>query len=648
MANYQVEPTFIDEELKENKLFIKTRVGDILTGPLTTGSLTLPGSDPSEMLSVTMANIKMYLFNLEKIAEEKREVSDSLDSASSINIASSKAVNDLNIHLGNVDTTLGNHATDIAGKAPIFHADSDLTYGGATEAKYGHVRLSNIYAAPVTEGGAENSMGASQAALYNAYSALNNAKAANDHANAAKTYGGATSSLYGHVKLTDTYNSAVNSGAADNSLGVSQAALYNAYHDLDERVKANVAAINTKAVTNHAVNAATYGLGTGGVYGHVKLSDGYATDNASNAAAAHGIAASSWALYRAYSTNLASINTKAPNTHVSETATSAKFSHVKLSDAYTSSGGGAANGVGASSLAVYNLYAWANGEISALKNSVNSLNSAIDTSPYLHIPGKNKCLFSYNAQTNTFSRGEYDSGSPGNFDEMSLALKDTTKRDRYLRTGFYIDLTLANGHHYEMFGNLDTYWRYGDTYVGHHIDFISKDLIPNSHGWLYRNENTNNGTAAVPVPFLSSMINTTINNYYGNLPANLRSHIIKKRFLHPCRYDANNPNLTEDNYWWWGDYNYLWLPTEVEIWGVPNWCTRGHGSFGSRRYPTFMDPDQIVKDDKGSGHARTHWWTASAGSGSTTYFCVVGTGGAAHISSATNPGLGVPLCFRFQ
>jgi hypothetical protein len=58
-------------------------------------------------------------------------------------------------------------------------------------------------------------------------------KAPTNHASAETTYGVGNSSNYGHVKLSDTYNSKVNNGASANGLGASQNALYNAYNALN-------------------------------------------------------------------------------------------------------------------------------------------------------------------------------------------------------------------------------------------------------------------------------------------------------------------------------------------------------------------------------------------------------------------------------
>lgn len=61
------------------------------------------------------------------------------------------------------------------------------------------------------------------------------------HASGGTTYGIGTGSNYGHVKLSDTYNSKVSGGAAANGLAASQNALYNAYNTLN----------TGKSATNH-------------------------------------------------------------------------------------------------------------------------------------------------------------------------------------------------------------------------------------------------------------------------------------------------------------------------------------------------------------------------------------------------------------
>ncbi len=64
-------------------------------------------------------------------------------------------------------------------------------------------------------------------------SRLSNARTPIAHASAATTYGVGNASNYGHVKLSDTYTSSV--GASASAIGASQAALYNAYDVLNKK-----------------------------------------------------------------------------------------------------------------------------------------------------------------------------------------------------------------------------------------------------------------------------------------------------------------------------------------------------------------------------------------------------------------------------
>lgn len=126
--------------------------------------------------------------------------------------------------------------------------------------------------------------------------------------------------------------------------------------DLDKPIStATQTALNGKAPTDHAATATTYGGGTASNYGHVKVSDSYAS---SDGAAADSVAASSKALSDAYST----LNSgKAPEDHASTAntygvGTGTKYGHLKIADVYTSSAGAASDGMAASSKAVSDSY----------------------------------------------------------------------------------------------------------------------------------------------------------------------------------------------------------------------------------------------------------------------------------------------------
>ena len=68
-----------------------------------------------------------------------------------------------------------------------------------------------------------------------------------NHASSSLTYGGGTSSLYGHVKLTDAYTAAT--GTADSSIGASQKAVNSAYNALNTNI-GTLSSLSTSTKTN--------------------------------------------------------------------------------------------------------------------------------------------------------------------------------------------------------------------------------------------------------------------------------------------------------------------------------------------------------------------------------------------------------------
>lgn len=101
---------------------------------------------------------------------------------------------------GDVAANLQNQ---INGKAPISHAKSDTTYGVATSSLYGHVKLSNSANSTlsVTDG-----VAATPSAVRMAYN-LANGKAPISHASDTNTYGVGSADYFGHVSLSDEITS---------------------------------------------------------------------------------------------------------------------------------------------------------------------------------------------------------------------------------------------------------------------------------------------------------------------------------------------------------------------------------------------------------------------------------------------------------
>lgn len=164
-----------------------------------------------------------------------------------------------------------------------------------------------------------------------------------NHASTDTTYGIGGSNDYGHLKLSDSLED------LDSNEEGGVAATPNAVANLSYMLQED---ITSRAPKNHASAQTTYGVGAAGSFGHVKLSDSYA----STSGVAGGTAATPSAVKSAY--DLA--NGKAPKAHASTattygTGSSTNYGHVKLS-ASTNSSSGTSSGVAATPSAVKAVY----------------------------------------------------------------------------------------------------------------------------------------------------------------------------------------------------------------------------------------------------------------------------------------------------
>jgi hypothetical protein len=365
--------TSVSDTGEESQAYMKGLAQATDVYPFESGDLSLPGENKTTLDKV-LENIRAYLENLDTLAKEKRSISDDTADNSSVNVASTKAVASVKALVDALNTDLASNSTEVIKRAPIDHSSEDKTYGGATASLYGHVKLSDGYVLGSSEqAAAADSIAASKKALATVYKTLNEAKAAVAHAATDTTYGAGSSTKYGHVKVSDTYKTAITNGDADNGVAASQKALYNAYNELSTNTETGIA---SKAPIMHASSADTYGVGTGSAYGHLKISDTYSGDDvAKTGAAANGIAASLYAVNRAAAAAQTNMEASLEEGHAKEHATSEKSSHVTLSDDYETGAGNADSGVGASSNAVADAYSSLSKSITTLQNSLAALNN---------------------------------------------------------------------------------------------------------------------------------------------------------------------------------------------------------------------------------------------------------------------------------
>lgn len=229
----------------------------------------------------------------------------------------------------------------------------------------------------------------------------------------------------------------------------------------------------------------------------------------------------------------------------------------------------------------------------------------------------------------------------------------------------YIPFTTTNSRTFNaQVGGINTYKGYGDTEVGNHIDFITKELWPDSfqmnlvnfnngssetaktpwlasNGYLYLNSLAGQVPNSTTLPLEMADVDYTAGGMYYYLPTALKNVIVEKRVSAPTRYSASGV-LTNDNSGAWVNLGKLWLPDEYEITGARLIASTGWFSGGFVQYPIFAHSMNRAKRANGG---RYNWWASSAFAGVSTYFVSVYTNGQVSAHNASGAYL-APFCFR--
>lgn len=234
-----------------------------------------------------------------------------------------------------------------------------------------------------------------------------------------------------------------------------------------------------------------------------------------------------------------------------------------------------------------------------------------------------------------------------------------------LHVGDYIPFTTTNGHTFQaQIAGINTYKGYGDSEVGNHIDFITRELWPDA--FQMNPVNFNNGTSSdKQVPWLASNgylfvnslagqvpnsttkplemadVDYTSGGIYFYLPDDLKAVIVEKRVYAQTRF-SDSGVLTNDNSSAWVNAGKLWLPDEYEVTGARLMTTTGWFCGGYVQYPIFAHSMNRLKRANGSRNA---WWLSSAYGGNSANFVLVASSGYVGSNSASIASR-APLCFR--
>ena len=252
-----------------------------------------------------------------------------------------------------------------------------------------------------------------------------------------------------------------------------------------------------------------------------------------------------------------------------------------------------------------------------------------------------------------------------------------------LYIGDYIPLTINAGsiggvsiaqQTFQMqIAGIDTYYGCTDIDLGHHVDFISRELVDTSTNPLWNPSSSNNGTANTIYPWLASNIYAWlngVNNYTTNaydklahggnyssggllqlLPSSVQNLIITKRNSLDQRYSETTA-LTYSTGWAWKDMGKLWLPNEIEVYGTQIRSNLGYGqgywnpeaNMGIA-YPLFLGSGYRCIKYTSTG-IKSGWWLSSSTACNATDCCLIDSTGRVNGLTAMHSWNRVPICFR--
>lgn len=264
-----------------------------------------------ENLHQEIANIKS---DITTINEDIKDIEEHIKSS---------GVSSINGEQGDVIIT-----AEKVSAAPIGHVSKE-----ANNTDLGHVRIDETYKAISAPN--NSPVVASARALQEAYQELKN-HSLPPHASTSTEYGIGTTNKYGHVKISNTYNTPTPENV--DGVAASAYAVQSAYNELNDKIEqidvsTGVQSVNGKngfnqgdtggnvtldaddvnaAPVNHAaiLDNKNYGIGDESHYGHVSVNDTYVNTNPNidTVGAKNGIAASAYALQKAYNELMIAIN----------------------------------------------------------------------------------------------------------------------------------------------------------------------------------------------------------------------------------------------------------------------------------------------------------------------------------------------------
>lgn len=179
---------------------------------------------------------------------------------------------------------------------------------------------------------------------------------------------------------------------------------------------------------------------------------------------------------------------------------------------------------------------------------------------------------------------------------------------------------------------IDTYYNYGATKVGHHIDFISRNCLKTAY--RYNSTATNSGG------FVGSELFVTLNDtIFNTLPIELQQFIVEKVGYVETKTTADASNWSSKS------VGKLWLPSECEVWGRRIRSEPIYGEGFPVQYPIFVGSTRNISKKSENNSTYVSWWLLTSIAGSATSFGFVHSI-AIHSSATATSSNRIPICFR--
>ena len=246
------------------------------------------------------------------------------------------------------------------------------------------------------------------------------------------------------------------------------------------------------------------------------------------------------------------------------------------------------------------------------------------------------------------------------WDELSDIAKAGTTAEHDIHVGDYKTLTLSHTERditteYPIrmqVAGINTYaaFDFKSNYPKHHIDWISIELYPpNTYIW---NESGNNDlvTSNMPCPMHNCMMRSYLGQIASGLPDGFKDLIVSKYMYMEEKYDEKDPSsLTSATGASANTIDWLWLPSEFEIFGTVAYGSMRWASIGQIQYPLFANGGQVnrikaivVEEGRLSN---VPWWTMTLTEGTTTEVVCITENGAVNTANVLTK-LNIPVCFR--